>query len=131
MPRFLRAAIVAVLFVLSLAMSVGVASAASVEPSLINGNPSCEGGLKIEPVTSGTYGPVTISVSGSSFSFTSTEVVTAVIVKGGPNANLYNYGAGVTSDSGLNAPINPKNGNPYGLSHLCFFAEKKGEEPPK
>lgn len=128
MPRYLRAAIVAIVVALaSLTTSIGIASAATVTPLQVNGNPPCDGGLKIEPVTSGTYGPITITVSGSSFGFTSTETVTSVIVKGGPNANFYNYGDGVTSDSGLNSPTNAKTGGPYGLSHLCFFSEKKGD----
>ncbi|MPY80950.1 MAG: hypothetical protein GEV04_21440 [Actinophytocola sp.] len=95
----------------------------------VGGNPACEGGLKIEPVTSGTYGPVTIAVSGSSFGFSSTEPVVEVIVKGGPNANVYTYDPGVLSDSGLTAPLNPKNDRPYGLSHLCFFFGD-GKTPP-
>ncbi|MPY99351.1 MAG: hypothetical protein GEU97_15370 [Actinophytocola sp.] len=98
----------------------------------ISGNPSCDGGLKIEPVTSGDYGAVSIVVSGSSFSFTSDTEVTSVIVKGGPNANLYTYGADVFSDSGLTAPVNVKNGKTYGLSHLCFFfGDKKNPDPKK
>lgn len=119
------------LAVLTLVGSAGMASAASVAPVSGIGNPSCAGGLKIEPVQSGQYGPVTIVVSGQSFAFsTSGDVVTSVIVKGGPGYNLYSYPApGVTSDSGLTAPTNAKTGSPYGLSHLCFFTEKKGEDP--
>jgi hypothetical protein len=56
------------LTVLALAGSAGTASAASVAPVSGVGNPSCAGGLKIEPVQSGPYGPVTIAVSGQSFS---------------------------------------------------------------
>ena len=108
------------------------ASAASVTPTVLAGNPSCEGGLKIEPVSSGTYGPITIAVSGSSFSFSANGVlVTSVIVKGGPNANLYTYPApGVSSDTGLTAPINAKTDRPYGLSHLCFFFDDKKTPDP-
>jgi hypothetical protein len=102
----------------------------------VAGNPSCEGGLKIEPVVSGTYaadfggfaGSITVTVSGSSFAFitdSASHLVTSVLVKGGPNANLYDYGAGIAHDDGLTAPINPSNGRPYGLSHLCFFTDKK------
>ncbi len=132
MRRFTKYLIsAAVLAVLALTGSAGMAAAASVAPVSGVGNPSCAGGLKIEPVQSGQYGPVTISVSGQSFSFsTNGDVVTSVIVKGGPGYNLYSYPApGVTADSGLTAPTNAKTGQPYGLSHLCFFTEKKGEDP--
>lgn len=125
MPRYLRVSIIAVLLALaSLGMSVGVASATTnptPTPVYIPGNPSCEGGLKIEPVRSGTYGPITITVNGPRVRFSSTVLVTSVIVKGGPNANLYDYGTGVKRGSGLTAPINPRTNRPYGLSHVCFF----------
>lgn len=133
MSRFLRLAIVAALLALaSLTTSVGVAHADHRTVAVVTGNPSCEGGLKIEPVVDGTYGPVTIDVTGSSFSFSTDDLVTAVIVKGGPNANIYTYPSpGVSSDSGLTAPINPNNGRPYGLSHLCFFVDDKKDPDPK
>lgn len=126
MSRFIRLAIVAVMLALASMATSGVAYADHRDVEFVAGNPSCDGGLKIEPVTSGSYGGITISVSGSSFSFTSSDLVTSVIVKGGPNANLYTYPSpGVTSDTGLIAPTNPSNGRPYGLSHLCFFTDKK------
>lgn len=43
----------------------------------------------------------------------------AVIVKGSDDANVYFYGAGQTSDSGLASPVNAR-GNPAGLSNLTF-----------
>jgi hypothetical protein len=106
------------------------ANAASVTPTMIGGNPSCAGGTKIEPVASETYavegGTVTITTSEKSFSFTSTVLVTSVLVKGGPAGNLYTYPApGVTADSDLVAP------NGRGLSHLCFFTGDKKPEDPK
>ncbi|MGH3859988.1 hypothetical protein [Actinokineospora sp.] len=111
------------------------ASATHVAPVTGTGNPSCAGGFKIEPVTSGAKGGiVTLTVTGSTFSFTTIDgfLVTSVIVKGGPGFNLYTYPApGVTSDTGLHSPVNP-NGGFAGLSHLCFFGDEKGEpEPPK
>ncbi|MQA59918.1 MAG: hypothetical protein GEU86_00150 [Actinophytocola sp.] len=119
-------AVVAALFGVALSASAG-----HVTPTVLSGNPSCEGGIKIEPVVSGTYDGVTITVHGSTFDFTTTgdTVVTSVIVKGGPNANLYTYNPAATSDTGLQAPANPKNDRPYGLSHLCFFTDEddKGE----
>ncbi|MBC6445780.1 hypothetical protein [Actinokineospora xionganensis] len=111
------------------------ASAAHVAPATGTGNPSCEGGLKIEPVTSGTKGGiVTLNVTGSTFSFTTVGdfLVTSVVVKGGPGYNLYSYPApGVTSDTGLHAPANLKSGGFYGLSHLCFFGDDKKVPDPK
>ena len=99
-------------------------NAAHVTPQFIPGNPTCAGGLKIEPVESGTYGPVTITVTGKSFSFESTVPVTSVLVKGGPGANLYVYDPAVLSDTGLVAPTGA-NGKQAGLSHLCFFFDDK------
>jgi hypothetical protein len=43
----------------------------------------------------------------------------AVIVKGGPNANVYYYNDGQSSDSGLASPLNAS-GNPAGLSNLTI-----------
>lgn len=109
------------------------ASASHVAPTLITGNPTCEGAIKIEPVQSGTYGPVHLVVSGSSFSFWTDDafVVSDVIVKGGNNANWYHYDPATNSDSGLTAPLNPKTGRPYGLSHLCFSVDDKKVVDPK
>jgi hypothetical protein len=112
-----------------LGLSLSSANAASVSPTLIIGNPACSG-LKIDPVVSGTYDGVTITVHDSVYvDFTSAQTVLTVVVKGGPNANLYDYSGigGVTSDKNLSAPTNPKTGKPYGLSHLCFTF---GEAPP-
>lgn len=127
MSRYIRLTIVAVMLALASMATTGVAHAAHRTVEFVSGNPSCDGGLKIEPVTSGTYDGITITVSGSSFSFTSTDLVSSVIVKGGPNANIYTYLEPRTSDTGLIAPINPSNGKPYGLSHLCFFTDKKDD----
>lgn len=114
--------------VVAIGVSLTSAGAASVTPTLISGNPQCTG-LKIDPVVSGTYDGVTITVHGSYVDFTSTDTVLTVVVKGGPNANLYDYTTvgGVMSDTNLSAPTNPKTNKPYGLSHLCFTF---GETPP-
>lgn len=113
---------------------------ASVEPQLVLGNQTCssvgcgEIEIKIEPPVSGTYplpdgiNTITITTSGSYFDWTSTLGMDCVVVKGGPNANVYCYscaGPEVYGDSDLHAPINPNNNNPYGLSHisLCYDYE--------
>lgn len=111
-------------------MLVSPARAASVTPTFVDGNPTC-GALgygiekKIEPVTSGTYNlygtkNVTIDVDAPYVSWESDIGIDAVVVKGGPNANLYVYNPEATSDTTLSAPINPNNDKPYGLSHISF-----------
>jgi hypothetical protein len=113
----------------------------AVAPSFVSGNPSCEGGAKIDPVTSGVHavnfdgfvGSITITVvntdTGPTFTFETDQPshrVTSVYVKGGPNANLYDYGAGLAHDDGLRAPLGagPGGSKSFGLSHLCFFTDK-------
>lgn len=132
MIRLSRRFLIALLVGAFALLGSSTASAASVTPTLIAGNPSCEGGLKIDPVVSGTYGAVTIVVTGTSFSFSTAngELVSDVIVKGGPNANWYHYDPPVTSDTGLVAPTN-KTGGLYGLSHLCFSVDDKKIPDPK
>lgn len=54
----------------------------------------------------------------------------AVIVKGGPAANVYDYASGITSDQGLKAPVNAS-GKPAALSNLTFCWNLVEEpEPP-
>jgi hypothetical protein len=111
------------------------ASADHVTPTQEPGNPQCPDGtteLKIEPVESGTFTDgtltVTLVVTGNTFDWTSNIGVDVVIVKGGPNANVYVYDPEATSDTGLHAPINPRTGEPFGLSHVSFCYDV-GEEP--
>jgi hypothetical protein len=76
------------------------------------------------------------TASGPTFTFQSldpSEFITGIYVKGGPNgSNFYDYvnwdGAGadgIGHDDGLHSPLNSNNGKWYGLSHICFFADKK------
>jgi len=108
-------------------------NAGATDPEYHSGNPKCtelgyQYGLRIDRPNSGTYsfpnvaGSVTLTVNGDYVSWTSTIGIDAVIVKGGPNANVYKYDppAEATSDSGLQAPTNPNNNKPYGLSHVDF-----------
>ncbi|MGH9052609.1 MAG: hypothetical protein ACRDWX_06320 [Acidimicrobiia bacterium] len=63
------------------------------------------------------------------FDWTATFDVDAVIVKGGPNANVYLYsGSSDFSDQGLTAPINPATGEPYAVSHITFCFDTFDEE---
>ena len=110
------------------------AAASHVTPVFVAGNPDCEDlgydfGFKPqpEPPPSGTYNfpgdtinSVNISSDGTSFDWTSTLGIDAVIVKGGPNANVYTYSPEDTSDTGLHSPINPNNDNPFAISHIEF-----------
>ncbi|WP_328871014.1 prealbumin-like fold domain-containing protein [Streptomyces sp. NBC_00287] len=55
-------------------------------------------------------------------------VVVGVLVKGGNNANFYDYRpGGVTDDGNLHAPLTDR-GNPRGISHIefCFGAVQEG-----
>jgi hypothetical protein len=118
------------------------ASAQSVEE--VPGNPTCPEGttsLKVEPVASGEYSDDVLTVNltvnqtdqGQTFNWTSNIAVQTVIVKGGPNANVYSYGSpGSTGDSGLHAPVNPENQQYYGLSHVdfCYVPTTPTTEPP-
>lgn len=120
--------------ILTLILVSSFAQAASVEPVLVAGNPSCADlvpgttELKIEPVADGSYSDGTLSVtidvrdtaSGQVFDFTANMGVDAVIVKGGTDANLYSYNPEATSDTELHAPVNASNNLYYDLSHISF-----------
>ena len=116
---------------------VPMAFAASVDPVQVGQkgdpqNPTCaDFGLdaitKFDPVESGSQDGVTLTkVDDSTISWSSDDPIGAVIVKGGPGANVYFYD-GATSDTGLVTPTNPKNGKPYGLSHVDFCAAEEPE----
>lgn len=108
--------------------------AASVDPIVVAGNPTCaslgyQHGLSTNnPPPAGTSywndGTlfVTIHSDGINFSWTSNIGVDAVIVKGGKvGANVYVYDPPAESfgDSALHAPNNPS-GDPAEISHVVF-----------
>lgn len=72
----------------------------------------------------GIVGPIKWSTNGTFVEWTSSvPVKIAVIVKGGPTANVYSDCGVCKSGSGtvmLSAPINPANNKPYGLSNITF-----------
>jgi hypothetical protein len=118
----------------------GPPSTNGIQPVFIGGNPDCadlgfSNEFRHQPVVGGTFGDGTLSVTitlqslpqGPGFDWTSNIDVLGVIVKGGPNANFYNYGSGSTGDGDLHAPVNPGNNTFFGLSHLSFCY---GEGPP-
>jgi hypothetical protein len=143
MPTSRKLTRLAGLIVLALAVlgtQIRTTSAASVTPDFVSGNPTCEGlgytyGFKPqpEPPPSGTYtfpdgvNTVTITSDGTYFDWSSTLPIDAVIVKGGPNANVYKYSPEASGDSGLNSPINPNNNLPFAISHIefCYDYEVK------
>ena len=115
----------------------GIATADHVEPVYIDGNPRCEDvglsglGFKIDPPSEGTFtvedrGEVTVAIDGVLVDWTSTFGVDAVLVKGGPNANLYWYDPAEFSDTGLHPPINPNTDRPYDISHITFCCGPAG-----
>jgi len=114
------------------------AFATHVTPVFVDGNPDCadlgfDFGFKPqpEPPPSGTYPfpdgihELTLVSDGTFFDWSSTLAIDAVIVKGGPNANVYIYNPEETSDTGLSSPINPNNGRPFAISHIevCYDYE--------
>jgi hypothetical protein len=103
-----------------------------VEPNHVSGNPTCADlglgtySIKIDPPVSGTFalGPLdsvttTISADGVYVDWTSTLGIDAVIVKGGPAANVYVYSPESVGDDQLSSPIN-SSGNPAEISHIDF-----------
>ncbi|MBD3288769.1 hypothetical protein GF337_08210, partial [candidate division KSB1 bacterium] len=135
MKKFIFLFLVILAFFISATMNN--ASAANVAPILEEGNPDC-GDLQYcscsmsfkpqpEPPPSGTYpypndpsNSITINSDGTNFSWTSTLPVCCVIVKGGPNANVYVYDPKSYGDNDLHAPTNPNNGRLYEISHIEF-----------
>lgn len=132
-----------VIALIALAAVVLPASAASVQPVVVAGNPNCstigsvaEFEVKLDPANPGSYsvsGPGGVTISGTissndrvaSFSISGGRMVD-VIVKGGPNANVYSYDPPVTEDSGLTAPHRSGTSGPtHGISHISFCYTNK------
>jgi hypothetical protein len=104
-----------------------------VVPTEVPGNARCPEGLtelKVGnggPPVDGTFTDGTLSVTidvrdtaeGQVFDWMSNIGVDVVIVKGGPNSNVYTYDPESTGDTGLHAPVNPS-GMFAGLSHISF-----------
>ncbi|HEX6197722.1 MAG TPA: SpaA isopeptide-forming pilin-related protein [Jiangellaceae bacterium] len=127
-----------------------------VQPTGVHGNPTCSDvtdpddflfEFKLEPVEDGTFplsfdgltGSVTVDQYNTpdgqafDFSFAGDFVAATVVVKGGPDANLYDYIAasfapGAQADTFLHAPINPNNDRFYGLSHISFCVAEAAAE---
>lgn len=121
-------ALVAVGALAAAAPAMATTSDGGVTPQVVSGNPTCAqlgyaAGVRYDPEETGTVdvgtGTVTWSHDGTYVTWSSTIGLDAVIVKGGPAANVYVYDPESTGDSGLASPDNPS-GGPAGLSHIDF-----------
>lgn len=124
----------AICVVVLVGMIAAPVAATEVVPDYYAGNPECgdigySDGYKFDPPVVGTSPDGTVSITSiywvdqnEYFDWSAVGVqVQAVIVKGGPNADAYVYYPQVVmSDIGLHAPVNPSNGDFYGLSHIDF-----------
>jgi hypothetical protein len=70
------------------------------------------------------------STDGTYLDWAATLGMDAVIVKGGNDGNVYVYPVEAFSDTDLHSPINPNNGQPYGISHVefCYDYELEAEK---
>jgi hypothetical protein len=124
-----------VLSTMALVATAGTAKAASVTPTVVPGNPTCKDLLapepafeiKVDPPTSGTYGPITVTFSpdGKLVDFTSTVPVLGVFVKGGTaGGNFYDYRPGGSpGDTGLEVPTQQE------TSHVSFCWNEEPTPP--
>jgi hypothetical protein len=121
-------------------VAAGASSAATVRgiaPFVVSGNIGCSQVRGIGTTTSATFSPPANGASSGGITLlvdSSTRFgwyvdpgvrkvdVRAIIVKGGPNSNVYIYPGGDYSDGPITAPTNPKNGKPYdvGAATFCF-----------
>ncbi len=132
----LRAILLAVFISLLGFIKINTIQAASVTPTFVGGNPTCQDlgytyGFKptapSEANPSGTHtllggaDTITITVTGTSIDWTSTLGMDAVIVKAGDGANVYRYDPPAESfgDTNLITPLN-NGGQQANLSHLVF-----------
>jgi uncharacterized repeat protein (TIGR01451 family) len=128
--HLLKAPLLAALALLLIAPAAR-AGTASVAPEKVDGNPTCaQLGLtsitKFDPVRSGMQSGVTLEKHHEYYvKWSSTVAVDLVIVKGGSNANVYDYPGDTFGGDWLHAPINPNTGKPYGLSHVDFCTDGK------
>jgi hypothetical protein len=136
-----RRAVVPFLAAGALFLVPGAAQAASADPMLVDGNPSCADlgyphELKFDPPAPGSKSAdgVTVEMSlgadqyGTLVDWTSSAPIDAVIVKGGPNALSYVYAGSSSGDAGLHTPFNGPD-KYYGLSHVNFCWDDQTPPP--
>jgi hypothetical protein len=137
-----RAAIAAMGVAATLAtVSAGTAHATALTPAYHAGNVnSCADiepgayGVNVDaPSKWGTFGDdklggaYDVSADRKTFAWSSTAgSVSFVVVKGGPDAYVYDYDGGAKSDSGLVSPLN-RGGQVPAISHVLLC---RGEKPP-
>jgi hypothetical protein len=141
-----RVGLLVLMLLLAFSSVASAASGNGVEPTRVEGNPTCEDlgyetGFKpqkdgADATESGTYSngylTVTMTVTdGTTIDWSSNVGVDAVIVKAGSAANVYAYDPPAESfgDTGLVTPDN-SSGSPAGLSHIvfCYDVETAFEE---
>ena len=128
-------------------MLAAVATGASVSPELHADNVFCtaptdnQTGLGLDPITKfespsdgeSSQDGITVDLDvegGTVLSWDSGDIaVGAVIVKGGPDSNVYFYPGGATSDTDLVTPLN-HGGNQPAISHVDFCAAAVSEPEP-
>ena len=135
--RFLIAPAAAVTGLLALGTA---ATATTVVPELITSdNPTCadvaptgttwtEAKLDFNPApdtyTRGDLHITIVANDADGLDWSADKGISAVIMKGGPSANVYRYDPAATADTDMVTPVNP-NGNAedtknYGISHVTF-----------
>jgi hypothetical protein len=60
------------------------------------------------------------NLTATTFDWSASLGLDAVIVKGGPNANVFVYNPEATSDTALVTVTNPNNDTPFDISHILF-----------
>lgn len=93
----------------------------------VGGAYTCDNGAESCFFAPGYENAITISNNdGVFFDWASAPfALSAVVVKGGQNANVFSYNPAVNMDTGLYAPINPNNGKPFDISHASFCWNKQ------
>lgn len=133
MRKFLRTVVAVAAAGLVIVAASAAGSYRGVEPVVVAGSPSCKdiAGLSYsaevkfaEPVNGSNLDGIYLLLDQTGISWYTllNENVRAVIVKGGPNANVYRYPGGDFSDGLIVPPRNPKNGKLYGLGYVtvCY-----------
>lgn len=118
------------------------AAPAFASTTVVQGDPSCADvgygagyhGFKIANPTDGAYiaasEGVVIKISNltNKFDWQSNYGIAAVIVKGGPNAKVYEYNPLSLSDTDLNAPSSPHSDQYNGFSFVTFCFPATGSQ---
>ena len=125
------------IFVLILVLTVEITAAQEMQnPVFYQGNPDCKDlgfayELKFDPPNSGTVNGITLMVHEDLkyFDWSSTYGISAVIAKGGDNANIYYYNPTSMGDQNLVSPLNNGEQVPA-LSHatFCWNEEPSNDE---